>query len=285
VETAHVKDLLSILRLAENPRDVVAAVRVLSLLPDIGPKRARALFDVLAKASGDFRAWRDCKVPEAAAYFWPKLVRLLRTMVGPSQGDVPTQIHHARIFYQPLAERKFDNPVERLRDLEQLEQVAGRFRDRASFLTELALDPPETSQTLSEEQPQDDDYLVLSTMHSAKGLEWKAVYVINAADGAIPAHQATGDPEQLEEERRLFYVAVTRAKDWLYVTFPLTQALPGRGKFDGSGYAQLSRFITDDVKAHFTCSSPLTCDYDGAGYGGSAAKSKKVREKIEGLWS
>jgi DNA helicase-2/ATP-dependent DNA helicase PcrA len=285
VETAHVKDLLSILRLAENPRDVVAAVRVLPLLPDIGPKRALAPFDVLAKASGDFRAWRDCKVPEAAACFWPKLVRLLRAMVRPAQGDVPTQIRHARVFYQPLAERKFDNPVERLRDLEQLEQVAGRFRDRASFLAELALDPPESSQTLSNELPQDDDYLVLSTMHSAKGLEWQSVYVINAADGAIPAHQATGDPEQLEEERRLFYVAVTRAKDWLYVTFPLTQAFPGRGKFDGSGYAQLSRFITDDVKARFTCLSPSPGACGDVGYGGSAAKSKKVREKIEKLWS
>ena len=158
-------------------------------------------------------------------------------------------------------------------------------KDRAAFLAELALDPPEKSQTLSEELPEDDDYLTLSTIHSAKGLEWKAVYVINAADGAIPAHQATGDPEQLEEERRLFYVALTRAKDWLYVTFPFTQAYPGRGNRDGSSYAQLSRFITDDVKARFACSSPLTCDYDGARYGGSAAKSKKVRKKIEGLWS
>ena len=111
------------------------------------------------------------------------------------------------------------------------------------------------------------------------------MYVINAADGAIPAHQATGDPEQLEEERRLFYVAVTRAKEWLYVTFPFTQAFPGRSKFGGSSYAQLSRFITDNVKARFACSSSLTCNRDGASYGESAAKSKKVRAKIEKLWS
>ena len=189
-ETAHVKDLVSILRLAENPRDVVAAVRVLSLLPGIGPKRARALFDVLAKANGDFRAWRECKPPEAAAWFWPKLVRLMRGLIGPAQGNVPTQIHYARMFYKPLAESRFPNADDRLRDLEQLEQIAARFQDRAAFLAELALDPPESTQTLSDELPQDGDYLTLSTIHSAKGLEWHAVFVINAADGAIPAHQS-----------------------------------------------------------------------------------------------
>ena len=143
VETAHVKDLLSILRLAENPRDVVAAVRVLSLLPDIGPKRARRCSTCWPRAVAISGPGGTAKCRRQPPDFWPKLVRLLRAMVGPSQGDVPTQIHHAMIFYQPLAERKFDNPVERLRDLEQLEQVAGRFRDRASFLAELALDPPD----------------------------------------------------------------------------------------------------------------------------------------------
>jgi DNA helicase-2/ATP-dependent DNA helicase PcrA len=285
VETTHVKDLVSILRLAENPRDVVAAVRVLSLLPDIGPRRARALFDVLAKSSGDFRAWRDCKVPEAAACFWPKLVRLMRGLIGPARGSVPTQIHYARAFYKPLAERNFDNADERLRDLEQLEQVVGRFKDRTAFLAELALDPPEKSQTLSQELPEDDDYLVLSTIHSAKGLEWKVVYVINAADGAIPSSKATGDAEQLEEELRLFYVALTRAKDWLYVLFPIIQAYPVRGKFDGSSYSQLSRFITDDVKARFACLSPVPGDLGNIRYGESAARSRKIREKIVGLWS
>ena len=95
----------------------------------------------------------------------------------------------------------------------------------------------------------------------------------------------TGDPEQLEEERRLFYVALTRAKDSLFVLFPLIQAFSGRGKFDGSSYAQLSRFITDDVRAQFACSSPLSSACDDARHDTSAARSRKVRKKIEGLWS
>ena len=198
---------------------------------------------------------------------------------------MPTQIHYARVFYRPLAERNFSNADERLRDLEQLELVAGRFKDRAAFLTELALDPPESSQTLSQEPPQDDDFLTLSTIHSSKGLEWKVVYVINAADGAIPSSKATSDPEQLEEERRLLYVALTRAKDWLYVTFPLVQDYPGRGRFDGSSYAQLSRFFTDDVKARFTCSSPVSGEIDSACGRPSRRDATEIRGRIEALWS
>ena len=253
VETAHVKDLLAILRLAENPHDTVAAVRVLSLLPGIGPKRALALFDALEEANGDFRTWIDCNPPAAAMPLWPNLVRLMRRLTDASGGDVPTQIHLTSIFYKPLAEQKFDNPVERLGDLEQLELVSGRFRDRATFLAELALDPPESSQVLSDEMPNDDDYLVLSTMHSAKGLEWKVVYVVNADDGSIPAHQATGDPEQLEEERRLFFVALTRAKDWLYITFALERPFRAGGNRDGYDLAKMSRFLTADVKKVLAC--------------------------------
>jgi DNA helicase-2/ATP-dependent DNA helicase PcrA len=257
VETAHVKDLMAILRLAENPHDVVAAVRVLSLLPGIGTKKALALFDVLEQAGGDFRAWRHSKPPAAAEDFWPGVIRLMENVTGASCGDVPAQIHQAAQFYKPLAEQKFDNPIDRLQDLEQLELVSGRFRDRASFLEGLALDPPESSRAISNESPDDDDCLTLTTMHSAKGLEWRAVYVINAADGAVPAHQATTDREQLEEERRLFYVALTRAKQWLYVTFPLER--PTRIRGNGCDLAKVSRFITDDVKNVMICRGARNC--------------------------
>jgi DNA helicase-2/ATP-dependent DNA helicase PcrA len=257
VETAHVKDLMAILRLAENPRDVVAAVRVLSLLPGIGVKKALALFKALEDAGGDFRAWRHSRPPAAADDFWPGVIGLMQDLTGASCGDVPAQIHRAAQFYKPLAEQKFDNPIERLQDLEQLELVSGRFRDRATFLAELALDPPESSQAISNEPPADDDYLILSTMHSAKGLEWQAVYVVNAADGAVPAHQATADREQLEEERRLFYVALTRAKTWLYVTFPLERPMRIRG--NGCDLARVSRFITDDVRRVMSCRGAGNC--------------------------
>lgn len=122
-------------------------------------------------------------------------------------------------------------------------------------------------------------------MHSAKGLEWRAVYIIQASDGAIPAHQATGDAEQLEEERRLFYVALTRARDWLYVTFPLAQLFRKRGGFDGSSYAQLSRFITDDVTPYFQCCSSPT-QMSSSGYCHETSDgSKAIRHKIETIWS
>ena len=142
--------------------------------------------------------------------------------------DLPTQVGRVRKFYAPLLEAKYDHVEPRLRDLEQLELIASRFRSRSRMLLELTLDPPSSTQDLAGPPTLDDDYLVLSTIHSAKGLEWDAVYVIHAADGNIPSDMATKNPAEIEEERRLFYVALTRAKNWLYVCYPLRYYWPGR---------------------------------------------------------
>jgi DNA helicase-2/ATP-dependent DNA helicase PcrA len=129
------------------------------------------------------------------------------------------QVSAALTFYQPLLEEQYDNHAQRLSDLEQLEQLAATFPDRATMLADLTVDPPTTAAELPDE-PHDEDALILSTIHSAKGLEWPVVYILHASDGKIPLDRAAADPEQLEEERRLFYVALTRDADWLYVCYP-----------------------------------------------------------------
>ena len=250
VEMAHVKDLVAILRLAENPRDAMAGLRLLGLVPGIGPKTAAALTETLAARGGDFSAWADATVPEPARAVWPALVGLLADLAS-ATGDVPAQVHAVRCVYAPLLERRYDNAPARLRDLEQIEALASRAGERAQFLADLALDPPAYTQELAGPPLLDEDYLVLSTMHSAKGLEFDVVYVMHAADGNIPSDMATGSADEIEEERRLFYVACTRARDQLYVTYPLRYYTQPWAKADTHGYAQRSRFLSEAVTREF----------------------------------
>jgi DNA helicase-2/ATP-dependent DNA helicase PcrA len=287
VETAHVKDLMAFLRLAENPRDLMAGTRVLMLLPGVGPKKARALMDRLAAGRGvggaagavapaghdtpaggaahdtpaggaGFAAWADCPAPSpAAAGAWSGLVSLMTGLGSREPGDLASQIKRIRLYYAPLLERLYDNAQARLMDLEQLEWMAGRFPDRARFLAEIALDPPAYTEDLAGPPLLDEDFLILSTMHSAKGLEWDVVFVIHASDGNIPSDMATGRPEEIEEERRLFYVALTRAKDWLYVCHPLRYYTHPRGFSDVHGYAQPTRFVSEGVYRAFELRTAL----------------------------
>ena len=248
VEAAHVKDLMAFLRLAENPRDMVSGLRLLPLLPGIGPGKARQLMDMLLAAGGSFHAWTDWRPPAGAAKIWPKFVKLWADLTDTSD-ELPAQMARVRKFYTPLLEAKYDHVEPRLRDLEQLELIASRYRSRSRMLLELTLDPPSSTQDLAGPPVLDDDYLVLSTIHSAKGLEWDAVYVIHAADGNIPSDMATKNPAEIEEERRLFYVALTRAKNWLYVCYPLRYYWPGRS--DHRTFAQRTRFLPDKLLNSF----------------------------------
>ncbi len=193
VETAHVKDLLAYLRLAENPRDQVAGTRVLPLLPGIGPGKARQLMSMLLESGGNFQVWADWKPPSAAEEIWPRMVELMKRLAKTKE-DLPGQLAQVREFYAPLLETHYDNVQPRLRDLEQLELIATRYKSRRRMLLELTLDPPSSTQDLAGPPTLDEDYLVLSTIHSAKGLEWDAVYVIHATDGNIPSDMATKNP-------------------------------------------------------------------------------------------
>jgi DNA helicase-2/ATP-dependent DNA helicase PcrA len=251
VEAAHVKDLLSFLRLAENPRDEVAAGRLLPLIPGIGPVKARQLTAILVDNAGNFDSWAAWTPPAAAAEIWPKLVDLLNGLAASTEG-LESQIHRVRKFYAPLLETRYDHVVPRLRDLEQIEQIAGRYPNRQRMLQEMALDPPNSTQDLAGPPMLDDDYLVLSTIHSAKGLEWDAVYVLHAADGNIPSDMSTKNAESIEEELRLFYVALTRAKNSLSVMHPLKYYHTGRpGVSDRYGMSQRTRFLPEKVLKAF----------------------------------
>ncbi|MFO7675713.1 MAG: ATP-dependent helicase [bacterium] len=286
VEAAHVKDLLALLRVLENPHDDVSWFRVLEMLDGVGPKSARKVVDFLHEA-GSLEALGDCPVPPAAREDFGGLAAALLTVARAGRGlPVAGQIEELRRYYEPLLGRLYDNPVPRARDLEQLEGIAGRYRSRSDFITDLTLDPPQSTADLAGPPHKDDDFLILSTMHSAKGCEWKAVFVIHAADGMIPSDMATGDDEEIEEERRLFYVAVTRAEDRLYVLFPLRYYTKKHRLGDGHLYAQLTRFIPPDVAPLFEqqvvrygFAEPAAPEFEDG-----FPDAGEVRRRIDELW-
>ncbi len=281
VEAAHVKDLLAFLRLAENPKDVVAATRTLLLLPGVGGKRCRAALERLE--AGGVGAWTpDLAMGERWRDFLALQGQLGRT------SELGPQIHAVREFYAPICEDKHDDAAARLRDLETLEVLAARYPDRKTFLAEIALDPPSSTQDLAGPPRLDDDHLVLSTIHSAKGLEWDAVYVIHAADGNIPSDLATGRPEEIDEELRLFYVALTRARDHLAVTFPLRYYTrpPGARGFGGDahGYAQRTRFLERDVLEAFEQVTPAGGEADDDSPARGTTSAAEIRDRLRELW-
>ncbi len=248
IETAHVKDLLAFLRILENPRDDLSWFRVLQMLDGVGPKTARRIVVHLREQKLEFQSLTEFDVPAAAQEQFAGLVDLLLSIQGAGRKiEVATQVERLRNYYEPLLERLHGNPVPRRRDLEQLEHIAQRYRSRGSFITDLTLDPPQSTADFAGPPLKDEDFLILSTMHSAKGCEWQAVYVIHATDGMIPSDMATGDDESIEEERRLFYVAITRAKDWLYLLFPFRYYARRFRTGDFHNYAQLTRFLPAGV--------------------------------------
>jgi len=257
VEASHIKDLLGFLRLAENPFDMVSAMRILMLLPGIGRKRALGLADQLVESGGAIEVWENWNPPQATREHWPAFVALLTQLSGQRAGkrsgiEVPAEIDLIRSFYGPLMEQHYSNHKERMNDLTQLVHVSARYPSRTDFLTAITLDPPSSTQDLAGDPHLDEDFLVLSTMHSAKGLEWDAVYVLHAADGNIPSDIATKSDYEVEEERRLFYVALSRAKDFLYVCHPQRYYRGGRARSgDPHSFSQLTRFLTVEARAAF----------------------------------
>jgi len=263
-EAAHIKDLLAFMRMAENPLDLVSSTRVLLLLPGVGQKRAEDINQKLFQANGDFASLKSLAPPKAAQEYWPEFVNLLQYLARANQKreanlgeslSLPVEIEAVRKFYHPLMELKYDNPTARANDLTQLVQIAARYKDRADFLTSIALDPPSSTQDLASGSVIDDDYLVLSTIHSAKGLEWDNVFVIHATDGNIPSEMSTKDESQIEEERRLFYVALSRAKEHLYVCQPQRYYTRGRWRDDYT-MPQLTRFLSREIRAAFDWRMP-----------------------------
>jgi DNA helicase II / ATP-dependent DNA helicase PcrA len=247
LEAAHVKDLLAVLRWCDNPRNTLASFRVLQLLPGMGPVNARKCVELLEAQPGSFEALKGYSPPQTMAVDYGKLTTLLRALGG-AQRPWPGQVRQVRDWYQPHLERLYEQVHARLGDLDQLEQLSSQYPSRERFLTELTLDPPHASGDLSGRPVLDEDYLVLSTVHSAKGMEWDTVYVLNVVDGSFPSEFATGRTELIDEERRLLYVAMTRARNELQLCAPLKFPLAQQPKNgDGHVYGARSRFLSDKV--------------------------------------
>ena len=255
LETAHIKDLVSLLRIAENPRDEIAWFRILQLLDGIGPVIAGNAFKHVSENKFDPTSLLSFPGPSFVREQLSALGTLVKEVLEMKDAGPSVQIERIRQFYLPLLARNYDDPEPRANDIEHLEQMAGRYRTRQEFLSELVLDPPNSTGDLAGIPSKDEDWLVLSTIHSAKGLEWDVVYLIHAADGFLPSDMATGTAEGIDEELRLTYVAMTRAKDFLYVLWPLRYYTRSAGMSDRHSYAQCCRFFTDQVKASMECLS------------------------------
>lgn len=240
VETAHIKDLVAYLRVLENPRDAVAWNRILLLVDGVGPRTAeKVIDDVLARrvTTGNSAFW-------AQYNNYPGKIRDLFAVlksaapVHLSPADKVTQLVG---YYQPIFTKRYDDYPKRQKDIEMFQQITERYRSVSSLLTDLALEPANESVTDVEAPTSDDEKLILSTVHSAKGLEWNTVFVLYALDGRFPASRAVMNDDTLEEERRLMYVACTRAKENLFITYPINIY----DRESGLVLSKPSRFITD----------------------------------------
>ena len=249
LEAAHVKDVVAFLRVLDNPRDEVSWYRILMMMPGIGDVTARAVMQSMAERAWDPDAFSHFVPPPRARDAHKELAALLRRLarVRPDQeSGVGEDIDEIRTLYDRILAERYDRSEPRLADLDQLRVIASGYPSRSAFLAALALEPPQNTQDLAGGGENEDDALVISTVHSAKGKEWDAVFVIWAVDGWFPSSRSLDDEDQLEEERRLMYVAMTRARNHLAVTYPLNVYATRRG----SDYSidQLSRFIDRGVR-------------------------------------
>ncbi len=265
LDAAHVKDLIALLRLSENPADEMSWFRVLQLLDGVGPIRARRILDALRTREGappEVHRWPD------AAIHVPEDVReqadaLIAALAGEERGageeggagaGAGLRVERCLTALSPLIRLRYPDGAARTADLEALLAAARGAEDVRHFISELVLDPPASSADLAGPPHLDEDYLVLSTVHSAKGLEWDAVHLIAAYDGNMPADMSTGTAEGIAEERRLLYVALTRARRRLHVYVPFRYYHRPHGGDDAHGYGKPSRFLTDAVQGLFSVS-------------------------------
>ncbi|MET3520341.1 ATP-dependent helicase [Mesorhizobium abyssinicae] len=250
LDAAHVKDMLAVLRFAENPRDRVAGFRVLQLMPGIGPSAAAQIVETMATSLDEAMGLARYRPPQRAAEDWPSFLSLYEGLRAGAKW--PADLERIRLWYEPHLERMHEDATMRRADLLQLEQIASGYPSRERFLTELTLDPPDATSDEAGPPHRDEDYLILSTIHSAKGQEWKNVFVLNTVDGCIPIDLGVGSKEDIEEERRLLYVAMTRAKDRLHLVMPQRFFVHGQAaRGDRHVYAARTRFIPASLLSAF----------------------------------
>ncbi len=228
VETAHVKDMVAYLRVLENPRDVVSWNRILMLLDGVGPRTAeKVIDDILSRKVGQTTPGGDT-LPTAK--FWmqfndysDKIQGLFKTLSDISSPNVTPGEKAYRVlqYYEPILRARYDDHTKRRKDLDVFQNIAERYKDIGSLLSDLALQPPNESIVDVESPGPEEEFLTLSTIHSAKGLEWNSVFIIYALEGRFPTMRSVATDEEVEEERRLMYVACTRAKENLIITYPM----------------------------------------------------------------
>jgi len=251
LDAAHVKDVLAVLRFVENPRDRVAGFRAMQLLPGVGPNSAQRVLDRVDQAADPRSALLSAPAPQRAGADWQDFVATIDALQSGGPGW-PAEIERIRLWYAPHLERRHEDATARQADLVQLEQIASGYPSRERFLTELTLDPPDATSDQAESVHPDEDYLNLSTIHSAKGREWSSVFVMNCVDGCIPSDLGIGTEAEIEEERRLLYVAMTRAKDNLDLVVPQRFFTHGQSSTgDRHVYASRSRFIPTTLLSQF----------------------------------
>jgi DNA helicase-2/ATP-dependent DNA helicase PcrA len=281
LDAAHVKDVLALLRFVENPRDRVAGFRVLHLLPGVGPTSAQRVLDGIADAADPVAALCEAPTPPRAGGDWQDFVRTIEQIRISSW---PSDIERARLWYDPHLERIHEDAEMRRADLIQLEQIASGYPSRERFLTELTLDPPDAVSDQAGVPLLDEDYLILSTIHSAKGQEWRSVFVLNAVDGCIPSDLGVGTSAEIEEERRLLYVAMTRARDDLHLVIPQRFFVHGQKALgDRHVYAARTRFIPEALVRLFERSSWPAAVAEPA-RAASQGQRIDIRARMRGMW-
>ncbi|TCM53234.1 Rep family ATP-dependent DNA helicase [Rhizobium sp. PP-F2F-G48] len=284
LDSAHVKDMLAVLRFAQNPRDRVAGFRLLQMLPGVGPQTAGKILDAIAADPEPLAALAEIPAPPRTGDDWSPFVTMLESLRKSGPGW-PADIGLARIWYEPHLDRLHEDAETRKADLLQLEQIAGGYGSRERFLTELTLDPPDATSDQAGVPLLDEDYLILSTIHSAKGQEWRSVFMLNVVDGCIPSDLGTGTTQEIEEERRLLYVGMTRAKDSLSLITPQRFFTHGQNpQGDRHVYAARTRFIPATLLQFFEQATwPLVS---------ASASERSAREiridvaaRMRGMWS
>jgi DNA helicase II / ATP-dependent DNA helicase PcrA len=229
IETAHVKDVVAYLRVLENPRDVVSWNRILLLIEGVGPRTAeKVVDDILKRRVGLAKEFKEAVT--ATTKFWMeygnypenvrKLFDMLKEVAAPNIPPAEKTFHILQ-YYQPILHARYEDHIKRKKDLETFQNITERYKAVDELLTDLALEPPNESIADIESPGPETEYLTLSTIHSSKGLEWNTVFIIYALEGRFPTMRSAASDEEMEEERRLMYVACTRAKEHLIITYPM----------------------------------------------------------------
>jgi DNA helicase II / ATP-dependent DNA helicase PcrA len=283
VEAAHVKDVLAVLRWAENLADRVTGFRVVQMLDGIGPGTAGKILDRLS-AGSPIEALTTFAPPSRSVTAWRGLVELMLKLRNGAAGW-PAQFDLVRQWYQPYLERRHADAMVRAGDLDQLARIAAGYPSRAQFLTDLTLDPPSATSDEAGAPLLDEDYLILSTIHSAKGQEWRSVHVLNVVDGCIPSDMSTGNADDIEEERRLLYVAMTRAKDQLALIVPHRFYVHGQARGgDKHLYASRTRFIPAGIIGVFEVGLWPQAMPGVGSRGNRSGASVDLAARMRGMW-